>query len=79
MSLGETATGETSTGVSPAIELRHIWKVFGQGDGNSAIALAQGGASGADILQQTQQTVAVRDVSFSVARGETFVVMGLSG
>jgi glycine betaine/proline transport system ATP-binding protein len=25
------------------------------------------------------QTVAVRDVSFSVARGETFVVMGLSG
>jgi glycine betaine/proline transport system ATP-binding protein len=79
VSLGETATGETSTGVSPAIELRHIWKVFGQGDGNSAIALAQGGASGADILQQTQQTVAVRDVSFSVARGETFVVMGLSG
>ncbi|MEI7966071.1 MAG: glycine betaine/L-proline ABC transporter ATP-binding protein [Actinomycetota bacterium] len=79
MSLGETATGEASVGTSPAIELRHIWKVFGQGDGNNAIALAQGGVSRADILQQTQQTVAVRDVSFSVARGETFVVMGLSG
>ena len=71
--------GQVSTGASPAIELRHIWKVFGQGDGHNAIALAQGGASRAEILQQSQQTVAVRDVSFSVARGETFVVMGLSG
>jgi len=77
--VGTTPTGEASVGTSPAIELRHIWKVFGQGDGNNAIALAQGGASRAEILQQTQQTVAVRDVSFSVARGETFVVMGLSG
>ena len=71
--------GQVSTGASPAIELRHIWKVFGQGDGHNAIALAQGGASRTEILQQSQQTVAVRDVSFSVARGETFVVMGLSG
>ena len=71
--------GQVSTGASPAIELRHIWKVFGQGDGNSAIALAKSGASRAEILQQKNQTVAVRDVSFSVARGETFVVMGLSG
>lgn len=71
--------GEASMELSPAIELRHVWKVFGQGDGNKAIALAQGGASRTEILQQTQQTVAVRDVSFSVARGETFVVMGLSG
>ena len=71
--------GQVSTGASPDIELRHIWKVFGQGDGHNAIALAQGGASRTEILQQSQQTVAVRDVSFSVARGETFVVMGLSG
>jgi len=35
--------------------------------------------SRAEILRQSGQTVAVRDVSFSVARGETFVVMGLSG
>lgn len=77
--MGKTPSGEASVGTSPAIELRHIWKVFGQGDGNNAIALAQGGANRAEILQQTQQTVAVRDVSFSVARGETFVVMGLSG
>ena len=78
MSSGGTATGEI-LGESPAIELRHVWKVFGQGDAAKAIALAQQGASRAEILGQTQQTVAVRDVSFSVARGETFVVMGLSG
>jgi glycine betaine/proline transport system ATP-binding protein len=77
--MGEAAMGQTSTGVLPAIELRHVWKVFGQGNSATAISLAQNGASRAEILQQSQQTVAVRDVSFSVAQGETFVVMGLSG
>ena len=78
MSLGETATGE-KLGVPPAIELRHVWKVFGPGNGSTAISLSQNGENRAEILKQTQQTVAVRDVSFSVAQGETFVVMGLSG
>jgi len=64
---------------SPAIEVRKLWKVFGSGAASQAIALAEGGASRSHILQQTDQTVAVRDVSFSVGRGETFVVMGLSG
>ena len=67
------------SGDLPALDLRNIWKVFGPGDGRRAIELAKNGVSRSDILQQTQQTVAVRDVSFSVARGETFVVMGLSG
>ena len=64
---------------TPALDLRGIWKVFGQGDGNQAIELAKDGVSRAEILEKTQHTVAVRDVSFSVAKGETFVVMGLSG
>jgi glycine betaine/proline transport system ATP-binding protein len=56
-----------------------VWKVFGQGSPNEAIALAQSGATRQDIITNIDQTVAVRDVSFSVAKGETFVVMGLSG
>ncbi len=64
---------------SPAIEVRNVWKVFGQGSPNEAIALAQSGATRQDIITNIDQTVAVRDVSFSVAKGETFVVMGLSG
>ena len=62
-----------------AIEVRNIWKVFGQGSPDEAIAQAKSGTSRQDIITQLDQTVAVRDVSFSVARGETFVVMGLSG
>lgn len=64
---------------SLAIEVRHLWKVFGSGSPDSAISHAQSGATRTEILQQLEQTVAVRDVSFSVTRGETFVVMGLSG
>jgi glycine betaine/proline transport system ATP-binding protein len=64
---------------SNAIEVRNVWKVFGQGSPDEAIALAKAGTSRQDIISSIDQTVAVRDVSFSVARGETFVVMGLSG
>ena len=62
-----------------AIEVRNVWKVFGQGPPDEAIALAKAGSTRQDIITNIDQTVAVRDVSFSVARGETFVVMGLSG
>jgi glycine betaine/proline transport system ATP-binding protein len=64
---------------SNAIEVRNVWKVFGQGSPDEAIALAKAGSTRQDIITNIDQTVAVRDVSFSVARGETFVVMGLSG
>lgn len=62
-----------------AIEVRNVWKVFGQGSPDEAIALAKAGSTRQEIITSIDQTVAVRDVSFSVARGETFVVMGLSG
>ncbi len=67
------------SGEQPAIDLRNVWKIFGSGDSALTIDLAKTGKNRAEILQRTQQTVAVRDVSFSVAQGETFVVMGLSG
>ena len=62
-----------------AIEVRNVWKVFGQGSPDESIALAKAGSTRQEIITSIDQTVAVRDVSFSVARGETFVVMGLSG
>lgn len=64
---------------SNAIEVRNVWKVFGQGSPESAISMARSGASRQEIISQIDQTIAVRDVSFNVGRGETFVVMGLSG
>ena len=74
-----TIVSAMGSGDQPAIDLRHVWKVFGPGDSARTIDLAKSGSSRAEILQKTKQTVAVRDVSFSVAQGETFVVMGLSG
>lgn len=63
----------------PMLAVEHLWKVFGPGRPDAAIAAAEAGTSRADILEQSGQTVAVRDVTFTVGRGETFVVMGLSG
>ena len=61
------------------IEVDGLWKVFGTGKPDDALRMSEGGATRAEILAETGQTIAVRDVSFSVAEGETFVVMGLSG
>ncbi len=62
----------------PCLVVDGIWKVFGPKP-DRALELAEQGASKADILSQTGCTIAVRDVSFEVLPGETFVVMGLSG
>ncbi|MFN6122134.1 MAG: glycine betaine/L-proline ABC transporter ATP-binding protein [Actinomycetes bacterium] len=62
----------------PVIEVRDLWKVFGS-RADEAVARSREGASRADVRASTGCTIGVRDVGFSVARGETFVVMGLSG
>ena len=61
------------------IDVQSLWKVFGTGDHRNGIAAAQQGASRSEVLSATGQTIGVRDVSFQVAAGESFVVMGLSG
>ncbi len=60
------------------VELHHIWKIFGP---NPQYVLEQmtDGNSRAEVLSDTGHVLAVRDVSFQVAEGEIFVVMGLSG
>ncbi len=65
-------------GAVSAVDVRNVWKVFGA-HSDRAIEMSSGGASRSEVLTATGCTVGVRDVSFSVARGETFVVMGLSG
>lgn len=60
------------------IELRDLWKVFGQHP-DRAIEVARDGTSQEDIHDRTGATVAVRGVGFTVRSGEIFVVMGLSG
>ena len=63
---------------NPPLECGGVWKIFGD-DRGRARSLADVGGTSQEILDETGCVVAVRDVSFSVRRGETFVVMGLSG
>ncbi len=60
------------------IDITSLWKIFGPKP-DIARQLAEEGVSREDIQAKTDSLIAVRDVSFEVQEGETFVVMGLSG
>ncbi len=60
------------------IEVEGLWKVFGDRP-ERVFQADNSGLSRADIQSRLNLVVALRDVSFNVAAGETFVVMGLSG
>jgi glycine betaine/proline transport system ATP-binding protein len=72
--MASTAEG----GARSVVSCRNVWKVFGPRPRQALVALAQA-HSKAQVLADTGHVVAVRDVSFDVVAGETFVVMGLSG
>jgi glycine betaine/proline transport system ATP-binding protein len=63
------------TDTPPILEVRGLWKVFGP----KADRVVGSTLSRKELKEQTGCVAAVRDVSFSVRRGEVFVVMGLSG
>ncbi len=64
---------------SELIRLEGIYKIFGPQPHGRAFDLAQAGVSKDEILRQSGHVIGIRDVNFSVAQGEIFVVMGLSG
>tara|TARA_B100000902_G_scaffold138607_1_gene136751 strand:+ start:2481 stop:3524 length:1044 start_codon:yes stop_codon:yes gene_type:complete len=56
----------------------NVWKIFGPNEKNILSNLNES-LSRHEVQEKTGHVVAVKDVSFSVQKGETFVVMGLSG
>jgi glycine betaine/proline transport system ATP-binding protein len=60
------------------IEVKNLFKIFGMKP-EQAFPLIEKGKSKEEILEETGCVVAIRDASFQVHKGETFVVMGLSG
>ena len=60
------------------ITCSNIWKLFGP-DEKTIIKNLDSGLSIKEVQEKTGHVVAVKDVSFSIQKGETFVVMGLSG
>ena len=63
---------------SAKIVCNNIWKVFGSNPERTMQSLDRS-LSRAEVQEQTNHVIAVKDVSFKVEEGETFVVMGLSG
>lgn len=60
------------------IDVKGLFKVFGH-DPDRAFPLVEKGLSKEEILDKTGCTIGINDASFEIEKGETFVVMGLSG
>jgi glycine betaine/proline transport system ATP-binding protein len=63
----------------PVISVRNLWKVFGPNAADVPNTPALASLSPRELMDQNSCVAAVRDLSFDVAPGEVFVVMGLSG
>ncbi|MCH1522870.1 MAG: betaine/proline/choline family ABC transporter ATP-binding protein [Arenicellales bacterium] len=63
---------------TPKIVCNNVWKIFGAYPEQTLKSLDHS-LSRAEVQARTGHVVAVKDVSFEVNTGETFVVMGLSG
>ena len=61
------------------IELENVWKLFGSRASEAMQAIQTQGLGKADVLEQFDAVVGVKDASFSVQEGEIFCLMGLSG
>ena len=70
--------GAAVPGNDASVACRGLWKVYGA-NGKKIVGSPDADLPRAELLAKTGCVVAVRDVSFEVAPGEVFVVMGLSG
>src|SRR3977135_4491856 len=75
----QTTTTTTAPDTHPAtLDVRGLWKVFGPRPGD-VVGSPLASLSPSELKERTGCVAAVRDLSFSVAPNEVFVVMGLSG
>lgn len=58
---------------------RNVWKIFGARAEEAMAAVRRDNLSKAEVLEEFQAVVGVRDVSIEVGEGEVFCIMGLSG
>ena len=61
------------------IECRGVWKIFGDREHEALDAIRSRGIGKSEVFGEFGCVVGVRDVSFEVAEGEIFCIMGLSG
>ena len=63
----------------PIISLESVYKIFGPDPRGRAFDLVKDGVPKDEVQRMTGHVVGLDDISFSVNKGEIFVVMGLSG
>mgnify|MGYP006425417987 FL=1 len=63
----------------PIIALENVYKIFGPNPRGRAFDLCSSDVGKDEVQRQTGHVVGMHDISFSVNKGEIFVVMGLSG
>jgi len=79
-----TTTAEQTTPIEPVadggvqVSCRNVWKVFGPNP-DKVIGTSDADLPRSELMAKTGCTIASRDISFDITRGEVFVVMGLSG
>ncbi|MBF4768795.1 glycine betaine/L-proline ABC transporter ATP-binding protein [Nocardioides agariphilus] len=74
----QPAAGSTASDGDAGLTVKNLWKIFGR-DADKIIGTPDADLSRAELKEKTGCVVGVKDVSFDVAPGEVFVVMGLSG
>jgi glycine betaine/proline transport system ATP-binding protein len=74
----EQKRGFTADEGEAALSVRELWKIFGD-KADKIIGSPDADLSRKELQAKTGCVTAVKDVSFDVAPGEVFVVMGLSG
>lgn len=63
----------------PVIELKNVWKIFGDKAPAAMKAIHERGIGKPEVLAEFEAVVGVKDASFEVNEGEIFCLMGLSG
>src|SRR3954469_17413659 len=76
--VGSRCGGHVSDDAQATVSCRNVWKIYGP-NADKIIGTPTADLPRAELLETTGCVAAVRDVSFDVAQGEVFVVMGLSG
>jgi glycine betaine/proline transport system ATP-binding protein len=66
-------------GNNPVVQVRDVWKIFGDRANEALEAIRRDNLSKAEVLERFEAVVGVREVSFDVEQSEIFCIMGLSG
>lgn len=69
----------TSETGGKVIDVRNVWKIFGERAGDVVKVIQEENLDKAAVLDRFDAVVGVKDVSFGVDAGEIFCIMGLSG